>query len=127
MALSEAAGLLGKRAVPALPPWGTRTLVAPLRRLGIRFPDEILGLMRFGRGLDNRRFKATGFNYGFTSRETVQRLGEHLRLHPVMRGIEREYTYEREVEEFLRWSPHVQRAADADQEGVAADHEILGI
>ena len=70
--------------------------------------------MRFGRGLDNRRFKATGFTYGFTSRETVQRLGEHLRLHPVMRGIEHEYTYEREVEEFLRWSPHV-RHEDSDE------------
>lgn len=126
LALSEAASLLGKRVVPALPPWGTRLLTAPLRRVGIRFPDEMLGLMRFGRGLDNRRFKAAGFTYGFTSRETVQRLGEHLRLHPVMRGIEREYTYEREVEEFLRWSPHVRRDLGPAPEGVEADREILG-
>ena len=54
-------------------------------------------------------FKATGFDYGYTTREAVIRLGEHLRLAPVMRGAEQEYTYEREVEEFLRWSPHVRR------------------
>ncbi len=126
LSLSEAAGLLGKRLVPALPPWGTKLIASPLRRVGIRFPDEILGLMRFGRGLDNRRFKATGFSYGFTSRETVQRLGEHLRLNPVIRGIAQEYTYEREVEEFLRWSSHVQRGNEPSREGVEADREILG-
>ena len=37
------------------------------------------------------------------------KFGEHLRLHPVMRGTEGGYRYEKEVEEFLRWSPHVQR------------------
>ena len=35
-------------------------------------------------------------------------LGEHLRLHPLLRSANQEpYRYEREVEEFLRWSPHV--------------------
>ncbi len=82
--------------------------------------------MRFGRGLDNRLLKATGFEYGHTSRETVAKLGEHLRLNPVMRGIEGSYTYEREVEDFLRWSPHVRRKAPADSSGVAADREPLG-
>ena len=37
------------------------------------------------------------------------KLGEHLRLAPVIRGVEQTYTYEREVEEFLRWSPYVRR------------------
>ena len=35
------------------------------------------------------------------------KLGEHLRLHPLVRGAHEPYRYEREVEEFLRWSPHV--------------------
>jgi UDP-glucose 4-epimerase len=84
-------------------------------------------LLRFGRGVDNRLYKASGFRYGFTSRETVVRLGEHLRLAPILRtrAGEDTYHYEREVEEFLRWSPHVRRERDA--EGVAADSDPLGI
>jgi len=126
LALSEAIGLLGKRPLPALPPFGAGALLAPLRRLGLRIPDEILNLMRFGRGVDNRLYKATGFDYGYTSRETVINLGEHLRLEPVMRGDDQGYHYEREVEEFLRWSPHVRRER-GDDDGVAADREPLGI
>jgi UDP-glucose 4-epimerase len=126
LALSEAIGLLGKRSLPVLPPFGAGLIVGPLRRLGFRIPDEMLGLLRYGRGVDNRDYKATGFEYGFTSRETVIRLGEHLRLAPVLSGREDDYHYERAVEDFLRWSPHVRRARGGD-EGVAADHEPLGI
>ena len=82
LALSEVIGLLGKRPLPILPPWGTGLLAAPLRQLGVRIPDEMLAQMRFGRGLDNRRFKATGFKYSYTSREAVLKLGEHQRLQP---------------------------------------------
>ncbi len=109
LALSEAIGLLGKRPLPVLPPWGTGIVASPLRRFGFRIPDEMLNQLRFGRGVDNRKYKATGFNYTYTSRETVLRFGEHLRLSPVLRGIEEPYRYEREVEEFLRWSPNVRR------------------
>jgi UDP-glucose 4-epimerase len=56
----------------------------------------------------------------------VIKLGEHLRLDPVMRGRDDRYRYEREVEEFLRWSPHVRRDR-GEREGVAADREPLGI
>jgi UDP-glucose 4-epimerase len=107
LALSEVAGLLGKTYAPVLPPWGTGLAAAVVRRLGIEIPPEALQQMRYGRGVDNRRFKAAGFHYQHTSRETVMKLGEHLRLHPVVRGAQEPYRYEREVEEFLRWSPHV--------------------
>jgi hypothetical protein len=30
-----------------------------------------------------------------------------MRLHPILREVQVPYQYEREVEEFLRWSPHV--------------------
>ena len=102
-------GLLGK-APSAGPASDGRRRLAPLRRLGLRIPDEILNLLRFGRGVDNRLYKATGFDYGYTSREAVLDLAEHVRLEPVLRGHEQRYRYEREVEEFLRWSPHVRRA-----------------
>src|SRR5688572_11359702 len=127
LALSEAIDLVGKRAAPVLPPWGTGLLASPLRRLGFRIPDEMINLLRFGRGMDNRAFKATGFEYGYTSRESVLKLGEHLRVAPVMRGVERSYRYEHEVEEFLRWSRHVRREGDEQGDGVSGDREPLGI
>ena len=110
LALSEVAGLLGKRYAPVLPPWGAGLAAAGLRRLGVKIPPEAMNQLRYGRGVDNRRYKAAGFGYQYTSRETVAKLGEHLRLHPVVRGLQEPYRYEREVEDFLRWSPHVQNA-----------------
>jgi UDP-glucose 4-epimerase len=112
LALSEVAGLLGKPYAPVLSPWGTGIAAAVARRVGVEIPPEALNQMRFGRGVDNRRFKAAGFRYQHTSRETVLKLGEHLRIHPVVRGAQEPYRYEREVEEFLRWSPHVKNTRD---------------
>jgi UDP-glucose 4-epimerase len=127
LALSEAAGLIGKRAAPLLPPWGTAALAGPLRRVGVRIPDEMLNQLRFGRGLDNRRYKASGFEYGYTSRETVIALAKHLRLHPILRGIEHPYTYEGEVERFLRRS-RLTRPPEADaEERSGTEHEPFGI
>jgi UDP-glucose 4-epimerase len=113
LALSEVAGLLGKPYAPIIPPWGTGLAVAALRRLGVRVPPEAMNQLRFGRGVDNRRYKAAGFHYQHTSREAVLGLGEHLRLTPVVRGAQEPYRYERDVEEFLRWSPHVRNAREA--------------
>jgi UDP-glucose 4-epimerase len=107
LALSEVAGLLGKPYAPVLPPWGTSLALGPLRRLGVNVPPEVLGQLRFGRGLDNRKLKATGFVYRYTTRETVQAFAEFLRLRPILAGMGEPYRYEREVEDFLRWSPHV--------------------
>jgi UDP-glucose 4-epimerase len=95
-----------------LPPWGTGLATQALRRFGVVIPPDMLGQLRFGRGLDNRRFKATGFGYRYTTRETVQKLGEHLRLQPILAGVREPYRYEREVEEFLRWSPYVRRGRE---------------
>jgi UDP-glucose 4-epimerase len=110
LALSEVIGLLGKRPLPVLPPFGTGAVAGPLRRLGFRIPDGMVNQFRYGRGLDNRKLKATGFRYGYTSREAAIKFGEYLRLHPVLKDAEGEYRYEKEVEEFLRRSPHVRRA-----------------
>lgn len=109
LALSEVIGLLGRKPAPVLPPWGTHVIAGPLRRLGFRIPDEMLNQMRYGRALDNRRYRATGFSYQYTTREAVIKLREHQRLASVLRGAEDEYRYEREVEAFLQWSPHVRR------------------
>ena len=117
LALSEVAGLLTKPYAPILPPWGTGIAAGIARRLGLRIPAEMLNQLRFGRGVDNRRYKAAGFEYGYTSREAVLALGEHLRLHPLLRSGAEPYRYEREVEEFLRWSPHVRNSRRRDGNG----------
>jgi UDP-glucose 4-epimerase len=114
LAFTEVVGLLGKRYAPVIPPWGTSIALAPLRRVGINIPPEMQNQLRFGRGLDNRKLKATGFAYRYTTRETVLRLAEHLRLSPILRGAREPYRYEREVEEFLRWSPSVQRESGTE-------------
>jgi UDP-glucose 4-epimerase len=121
LALSEVAGLLGKPYAPVLPPWGTGLATSVLRRLGVEIPPEALEQMRYGRGVDNRRFKASGFHYQHTSRETVMKLGEHLRIHPVVRGAQEPYRYEREVEDFLRWSPHVKNTRDPGVTALSRD------
>ncbi|MDQ4048281.1 MAG: hypothetical protein M3131_02725, partial [Actinomycetota bacterium] len=121
LALSEVAGLLGKPYAPILPPWGTGLVAGMARRLGLKIPPETLALLRFGRGVDNRRLKALGFEYGYTSREAVLKLGEHLRLHPLLRNDVEPYRYEREVEEFLRWSPNVRASRPKDASGLSHD------
>jgi UDP-glucose 4-epimerase len=114
LALSEVAGLLNKPVAPLLPPWGTSLALPIAKRLGVRIPPELLAELRYGRGLDNRRFKATGYRLRHTSRETVELLREHQRVSAYTRDQLGPYRYEREVEDFLRWSPSVRREPDAD-------------
>ena len=114
-------------ALPVLPPWGTGLLAGPLRRLGFRIPDEAVNQLRFGRGVDNRLLKATGFRYGYTTRETVLKLGEHLRLAPVMRGVEHTVHLRARGRGVPALEPHVRREHPGERGGVAADREPLGI
>ena len=65
--------------------------------------------LRFGRGVDNRKLKAAGAPLRHTTRETVQAFAEHLRVAAIKRDAGEPYRYEREVEEFLRYSPSVRR------------------
>ena len=109
LVLSEVISLLGKQNLPVLPPWGTGMAAGPLNRLGLRIPVEMLNQLRYGRGLDNRKLKASGYEPRWTSREAVIAFAEHLRLRPLARSTRETYRYEREVEEFLRWSPSVRR------------------
>jgi UDP-glucose 4-epimerase len=109
LALSEVASLVGRPLAPILPPWGTSLAAAALRPVGIRLPEEVLNQLRYGRGQDNRKLKGAGYPFGFTSREAVLKHGEALRVRSLRRGEGEPYRYEREVEEFLRWSPSVRR------------------
>jgi len=109
LTLGETISLLGKHPLPVIPPWGTGLAIAAARRFGFELPEEMLSQLRFGRGMDNRAFTASGFHYRFTSRESVLRLRERLRLEPVGGPIGERYRYEPAVEDFLRRSPAVVR------------------
>jgi UDP-glucose 4-epimerase len=109
LALSEVASLLGRPLAPILPPWGTSLAAAGLRTTGLRLPGEVLSQLRYGRGLDNRKLKGAGYNFAFTSREAVLKHAEALRVRTLRADQNEPYRYEREVEEFLRWSPNVRR------------------
>jgi UDP-glucose 4-epimerase len=114
LVLSEICSLLGRLPAPILPPWGTGLAATGLRSLGLRIPPEVLAQLRYGRGLDNRKLKAAGCRIGHTTRETVIAHAEAMRVRPLVEASGQRYRYEREVEEFLRWSPHVRRAEDED-------------
>jgi UDP-glucose 4-epimerase len=109
LVLSEVASLLGKLPAPILPPWGAGLTARALRPFGLRVPPEVLQQLRYGRGLDNRKLKAAGCRLGRTTRETVIAHAEAMRIRPLLEADTPGYRYEREVEEFLRWSPHVRR------------------
>jgi UDP-glucose 4-epimerase len=109
LVLSEIASLLGKPLAPILPPWGTGLVTAGLRLTGVRIPEEVAQQLRFGRGVDNRKLKAAGAPLRYTTREAVQRFAEELRVRELRQGDGQPYRYEREVEEFLRYSPNVRR------------------
>jgi UDP-glucose 4-epimerase len=109
LALSEVGSLLGRPLAPILPPWGTSLGAAALRPVGIRVPEEVRNQLRYGRGLDNRKLKGAGYAFAYTSRETVLKHAEAQRVRAIRRDEGEPYRYEREVEEFLRWSPSVRR------------------
>jgi UDP-glucose 4-epimerase len=109
LVLSEVASLLGRPLAPVLPPWGTGLATAGLRLARVRIPDEMAQQLRYGRGLDNRKLKAAGFPLRYTTREAISKFAEDLRVRELRQGGSAPYRYEREVEEFLRYSPSVRR------------------
>jgi len=107
LALSEMIGLLGKRYLPILPPLGTGLVVGPLRRLGVRVAgrDAQPAALR----PRPRQSQAEGDRLSLPVHLAGGRSepgGEHAPA-PGAGGANEPYRYEREVEEFLRWSPNV--------------------
>lgn len=104
---SEVAAICGKRTVP-LPFVGASLAAAPLRRFGVDIPPELIDLLKYGRGIDNRRLKQTGFRYDHTSAGAVAAYVETMRLRSTV-GDDPGYTYQDDVETFFRHSPAVVR------------------
>lgn len=107
---SEVGAICGGKPFAYLPPVLTGLAAAPLRRLGlVELPPEVLDLLRFGRGVDNRRLKEAGFRYRYTSAGAVERFWQGVRLRRTVGASEPEFVYDPEVESFFRHSPAVVR------------------
>jgi UDP-glucose 4-epimerase len=105
---SEVVALCGKRTIP-MPPVATGLATWPLNRIGVPIPPELLDLLRYGRGMDNRRLKQAGFRYEYTSAGAVNAFIESVRLRQTVGSHTPTYRYERDVEQFFRHSPAVVR------------------
>ena len=111
---SEVAHICEARVVPILPPVMTgmaADLLATLRVMDV--PPELLDLLRYGRGVDNRKLKQAGFRYRYTSAGAVESFARSRRLSRTIGETRPAYTYERDVEQFFRRSPAVVRRQDA--------------
>jgi UDP-glucose 4-epimerase len=110
---SEVAAIAGRRLVP-LPPVLTRCAASPLGRLGIvQLPPELLDLLRYGRGVDNRGLKQTGFEYRYTSAGAVESFVRARRLRAAVGDVRPTYRYEQDVEAWFRHSRAVIRPPEA--------------
>jgi UDP-glucose 4-epimerase len=105
---SEVISMCGKLPAP-LPPFRTGVTAAVLARLGIDMPPEMIRLLTYGLGADNRRLKQAGFGYGYTSAGAVQAFAQELRLRRSVGSTPSGYSYDRDVEQFFRYSPAVVR------------------
>jgi UDP-glucose 4-epimerase len=101
---SEVASICGTRLVPLSPV--SLLKIRPLARL-FDLPEELEDLLRYGRGVDTRRFAATGFTYNATSAGAVRSFVRSLRLRRQSGKTPASYTYEHDVEQFFRHSPSV--------------------
>ncbi len=106
---SETMAIVGKRGIP-MPPFGIDMATGPLRRLGlVDLAPELIELLKYGRGVDNRRYKDAGFTYQYTSAGAVAAFAESMRLRGTVGDADDTYRYEEDVEQFFRHSPAVQR------------------
>ena len=105
---SEMISLCGKR--PGYLPFvGTNMVGGMLGRVGVALPPELMSLLRYGRGVDNRRLKHAGFQYTHTTAGAITDFAQANRLRATVGDTVPEYHYDEDVERFFRHSPAVLR------------------
>jgi UDP-glucose 4-epimerase len=108
---SEIRRIAGHPPLP-LSPVMTGVAASTLARLGVvKLAPEVLDLLRYGRGIDNRRLKAAGFCYRYTTSGAVRHFVEAQRLRRVVGETRPTYRYQGDVENFFRHSRAVVRGA----------------
>jgi UDP-glucose 4-epimerase len=106
---SEVCAILRRRRL-ALPPVLTAWAAEPMRMLGRwDLAPEALMFLRYGRTIDNSRYKRAGFHYQYTSAGTVEAFAQGVRLAGAVGDTNPTYEYQRDVEAFFRHSPAVVR------------------
>ncbi|MGH9124900.1 MAG: NAD-dependent epimerase/dehydratase family protein [Acidimicrobiales bacterium] len=111
---SEVAHLCDARVLPVLPPVLTGIFAGTLGTLGVMaVPPELLDLLRYGRGVDNRKLKQAGFRYQHTSAGAVECFARGRRLRRTIGESRPAYTYEVDVEQFFRRSSAVVHPQEA--------------
>ncbi|MCL4449552.1 MAG: NAD-dependent epimerase/dehydratase family protein [Actinobacteria bacterium] len=101
---SEIISICNATSIP-LPPYGTMLFARPLVKLGImEFTPEMEALLRYGRGVDTRRLKETGFKLRYTTAGAVENFIRAVRLRKTIGGAKNSYTYQQDVENFFRHS-----------------------
>jgi UDP-glucose 4-epimerase len=103
---SEITKVTGKVSLPLLP-YGAGLL----GRLGLDLPPELLDLLRYGRGVDNRALRRAGFVYTHSTLSALEEFVEEQRLKRTVGETRPTYRYESDVEMFFRHSPAVQPQA----------------
>jgi UDP-glucose 4-epimerase len=110
---SEVAEICGTHLLP-FPPIATRSVAAPMVRLGlVDFPPELGDLLRFGRGVDTSRLTKTGFTCRYTSAGAVDNFIRAVRLRRSVGKPPASYTYEQDIEQFFRHSSAVVHVGDS--------------
>lgn len=113
---SEVVSICGKRRLP-MTPIGTGMVAAALDLVrAIDLPPEVLDLLRYGRGVDNRRLQRAGFTYNYTTAGAVESFVQASRLRRTVGNSRPAYHYERDVENFFRHSPAVVRDGHASND-----------
>jgi len=106
---SEVCAIVGKPRI-SLPFIATGLAAEPARLLRLwDLPPEALQLLRFGRSIDNSRYKRAGYRYHYTSAGTVEAFAQGLRLAATIGEPHPAYRFDRDVEDFFRHSPAVVR------------------
>ncbi len=103
---SEVIHVAGRQTFPLFPV-ATGLFAAPLARLGLDLPPELLDLLRFGRGVDSRKLRRAGFTYTHSTLSALQEFVEAERLRSTVGEVEPGYRYQSDVELFFRHSPAV--------------------
>jgi UDP-glucose 4-epimerase len=106
---SELVAIAGRRRWP-LPAVATEEVARSLRLAGVvKISSELLGLLRYGRGVDNSALKHAGFEYLY---DTAAAVAEHVNAIRLRRTLGRGSSSDRggqNLEELPRRSPAIVR------------------